>query len=880
MPQAQLIQNSFNSGEISPLAFGRSDTEPYKHALARCRNMIPSPIGPVTKRPGSRFIAVTADEAYVSKLVGFSYSNVQSYILELANYEIRFFTPALGGGWIQPPTIVFDDARIDTDIYTIGLDGPHYLRDGSGPYNFASTGTLPDPLDTVTDYYIVLAAAGAGAASLAVSLTPGGAAVTLTDTGGADESHSLVPAESIIQSIETPYTAEEAWEADYVPSGDILYITHPNHAPRQLERRAANGFILREVFLKDGPYDKINTIASQTMDPSATPATTQSEPNVFAPADVSLTGDTPANYITIPFHGYKDRQGPVELKSSGTLPAGLALATPYLVQKINDHQIQILAASDPWAVIVITDRGDGVHIIEGRSQDTLVFEADILNTDSPSTDTGRRFRYREGLSEEDFNPKWSWGIIDVVVDARNTSCQVHRGWSDGVHLAEKVFRLGAFYPGNYPAYCAIHEQRLWFAGTATHPNTLWASQIGDFRHFAPDEGIADYDDLERLITDAAAITYTLGAGQVDKFSWLSAVRQLIVGTTGAIWPIQATSLLETITPTNINSRPSATIGSSSVKPIHVSDEIVYLSSNKHKLLAIGFDFERDAFVPQDLSILASHFTEKPFVQLAYAEEPHSVIWGCRDDGLLVGVTYERTQRVLGWSGHEFGGLDAKVKSIAVVPDTINGYDQLWTVVERTINGQPRRYIELLEQPFYTDGKLEDAAFLDCSLVPYEGTPITQVSGLDHLEAETVYAIADGAWIGDLKVIGGTVTLEKAASKIRIGLNYNAYVKTLPLEAAGAPGGTLIDRTKRLVEAWARLHRTNYVQIGKELDSMKVVALRKRSDIAEEPVPLRTNDVGLNVAHGIDIDQSFYIGSDKPVPLDLIGLTGRFEWGAR
>jgi hypothetical protein len=499
------------------------------------------------------------------------------------------------------------------------------------------------------------------------------------------------------------------------------------------------------------------------------------------------------------------------------------------------------------------------------------------DTATPSTDEGRRFRYRESIDATTGSPLWAWGIISTISTAYVANVQVHRMWATDV--ARSVFRLGAFYTGNYPAFCAVHEQRLWLAATPSSPNTLYGSQVGDFEHHAPDEGIEDFNDTMRVVTVGSAIVHTLGSGQVDKLAWLTTVRQLIIGTTGAIWPVQASRLDDSLTQANINSHASAVVGSALVKPVTVSDEIIYLSASGHKLLATGFNFESDGFLPDDLSVLASHFTEKRITQLAYAQEPYSIIWGCRSDGLLLGITYERTQKVLGWHAHELGGVNSKVRSVAVAKDDQQDYDQLWMVVERTINGSTRRYIEFTERPFFTDSDLSDAPFLDSSLVPYEGTPVSQVSNLAHLEGESVFALADGIWRGPLTVTGGIVNLPEPASKVRVGLNYNAYVKVLPLEMQ-VPGGTLIDRTQRLIQAFARLHRTNYVQIGLDLDSMKSVPMRKMSDDPAIAIPLRTVDVDLLTDHGSGTDQSFYIGSDKPVPLDLIGIVGRLEWGVR
>jgi hypothetical protein len=879
MPQALITQKAFNSGELSPLALARSDTGPYKNALGACRNMIPLSVGPVVKRPGSRYVAPVADESKNSRLIPFTYSDVASYVLELADEEIRIFTPAGVGGWLLPPTVTFSDDRIDLTLNTIGINDAHYFQDGAGPFRIKTDDTLPDPLAIDTDYYIVLTAASAGAASFALSLTPGGAAVVLTDKGTNGAEHQLIPQPQVIQAIDSPYTIEEIWAVDFVSAGDILYLTHQNHPPQQLERRTANGFRLREVFFIDGPWDEINVNLANSMDPSPGPvALTQSEPHDFPPADVALSagdGDTPAWAITIPNHGYEDRQGPLEFHTTGTLPNPIVADTPYFVNRINDHQFT-LAASAGGAAIQFTTRGTGIHTLRGRGVETITMLADTFED---PRDLFRRFRYRETIATSG-QPEWAWGIIDEITDAKTAVVQVHRLYSGD--NAQSVFRLGAFYQGNYPALCHIHEQRLWLAATPSHPNALYASQIGDFVNFGPDEGIEDYNDSERVVTDAASINYSLGSGQVDKLAFLASVRQLIVGTKGAVWPIQANSLLEALTPANINSRPSSVLGSATLRPAVVSDEVVYLSASTHKLLAIGFDFERDSFVPQDLSILASHFTEKPITQMAFANEPNSVLWCTRNDGLLIGVTYERAQRVLGWHGHTMGGTDSKVNSVAVVADDDQSYDQLWMIVERTIGGSTRRYIEFLESPFYTDTALEDAAFLDSSPVPYDDDvlAIDQVTGLDHLEGDLVYALADGVWYGDLEVIGGTINLPVPANKIRVGLNFNAYIKTLPLEADGAPGGPLSSRMKSVKETYIDVHRTNYVQVGVSLDEMVEIALRDYDDPPEGPVPLESKIIDVFVDHGLSIDQAFYVGSDKPVPLDIIGLTGRVEWSQR
>src|SRR6185437_15071263 len=101
------------------------------------------------------------------------------------------------------------------------------------------------------------------------------------------------------------------------------------------------------------------------------------------------------------------------------------------------------------------------------------------------------------------------------------------------------------------------------------------------------------------------------------------------------------------------------------------------------------------------------------------------------------------------------------------------------VMNRTIGGATKRYIEVLERPFDGDiDDIEDAFFVDCGL-SYSGTAITTVTGLDHLEGQTVSVLADGGVVDGLVVSSGSITLPYSASKIHVGLPFTSRAVTLP-----------------------------------------------------------------------------------------------------
>lgn len=91
MVTAAPIQNNMNAGEISPLLEGRVDLRPYINGLKRCLNFVPLAQGPITRRPGTMYVAAPKTANKKARLERFEYSTIQAYILEFGDLYIRFF---------------------------------------------------------------------------------------------------------------------------------------------------------------------------------------------------------------------------------------------------------------------------------------------------------------------------------------------------------------------------------------------------------------------------------------------------------------------------------------------------------------------------------------------------------------------------------------------------------------------------------------------------------------------------------------------------------------------------------------------------------------------------------------------------------------------
>lgn len=89
MPRASHLQPSFNQGEWSPLTYGRADIQQRAKALELCRDFIPLIQGPLSRRPGTWYVAPA--KVPLPRLQRFQFNTTQAYILEFGANYIRFY---------------------------------------------------------------------------------------------------------------------------------------------------------------------------------------------------------------------------------------------------------------------------------------------------------------------------------------------------------------------------------------------------------------------------------------------------------------------------------------------------------------------------------------------------------------------------------------------------------------------------------------------------------------------------------------------------------------------------------------------------------------------------------------------------------------------
>ena len=477
------------------------------------------------------------------------------------------------------------------------------------------------------------------------------------------------------------------------------------------------------------------------------------------------------------------------------------------------------------------------------------------NTGFQTTDVGRLIRFRDGYGKITARTSTTVVTIEILEDMGSSSASAN--WS-----------LGAFSDTTgHPSCVTFFEQRLVFAATLSQPQTIFFSKSGDYENMDENRG--------GTIADDDAIIYTIASNQVNAIRFMTATRTLIIGTAGGEFAVSGGSVDTAITPTNILIKKQSNNGAANVDALAVGNATLFLQRARRKLRELAYNFDVDGYVAPDLTILAEHISEGGFKQLSYQQEPNQIIWCVRNDGQLVGLTYQREQQVVAWHRHIFGGAfgsgNAVCESVATIPTDDSEY-QTYVIIKRTINGATKRYVEFIHQYDFDETDDTSFNFLDSQL-DYSGSAVTTIGGLSHLEGQTVSVLANGATHPDVTVSSGQITLARSSTKVKVGLPYTSLLQTMRIDA-GAQNGTSQSKTKRIYEITARLYESIGIEVGPDLNNMERIPFRSSANAMNSGISVFTGDKEIEFRGNYETDGFIFVRQTQPLPLTILSLYPR------
>lgn len=618
----------------------------------------------------------------------------------------------------------------------------------------------------------------------------------------------------LLYSGASPYTINHQYAGydlrrlNNVQFNDVAYFAHKEAYPSVLKRRGDIDWVIEDAVFNDGPYLNQNDTSNKfsLSGDGSIPITNAGQANGGNGAFLELAvtgapkamdnyfiaalahdtpGENPSGWELVGWDGsswiFIDR---VEGENGWQRNRKFYFKTGNK-QKFSRYRFNFIGPQGGGDTKVYWG-GIGLHW-SGSDQSLTQYTLTSANTDNinggqgfNAGDVGRSARVKVTSTIT------AWVKITGFISPTSVYVQIYDQIVSN-HQAIQEWSLSAINrKDGIPRAVTLYDERLFWAGTAHSPARVYASKQGEFDNYGNSNPVVETD----------GINMELLSSQMNPIEWLADDMDLIAGSSRQLRAIGKADTTSAFSAKNFEQKKAPSSGADFVQPLSVGGVTLYagVGGTKIRELVLG---DQNRYVAPELSLLGEHLFKSGIIDWVFCERPDPTIYSAMGDGSLVATTYDREQKVVGFSRHEIAS--GFVESLAVTPSVIDGYDDVYMIVRRTINGQTRRYIEVLERPFDGDiDAIEDAFHVDSGL-SYSGAPITTVTGLNHLEGETVVALADGNVVNDLVVSNGQISLPYEASKVSVGLPYKSVAITLPV-AGPQQDGTLFGRNRTVISA--------------------------------------------------------------------------------
>lgn len=816
------LQPAFTRGELSPALYARVDLALYQQALKTCRNFIPRPYGGIENRPGTQYVGEVKTSANATRLIPFQFSASQNYVLEFGNLYVRVY------------------------------------RDG------ARVGTV---------------------------------------------------------EVTTPYTTAQIWDIRFVQSADVMTLVHPDHAPRELRRSSDTSWALTTFDYKNGPFKDLNTDAAVTVyadgingevaltasddvftadhvgslfyieenDLSAVPPwepnkqlvasgsnpygmkVRNSEGNVYrCVTDETMASNECRTGNVEPTHTEgiaEDGNGKAVTAGATTYAERAGVAWEYLHSGSGIVEITAYNSATSVDATVVTRLPDSLVGSSGGSPyvDTWEFvvltngdtEFDITGATATDKDDYEVIYDGTRLSSNDYTIDAATDTITLLFPTtKPKTLTVHELAATGAPAPSSYWAFGAWSEAEgYPSVVTYFADRLAFANTANQPQTVWMSKTGNYTDFGTSVPTVDSD----------AITFTINARQVNEIRELIPLADLVILTAGGEWRMVSDGI---VSPATISLKPQSYRGVRNQRAEVIGNKALYVQKQGSAIRDLSFAFSDGGYVGNDLTLSADHlFRGKTIDEIDFHQVPYALLWAVRSDGVLLSLTYMPEEGVIGWARHD---TDGEFESVCVIPE--DDEDVPYFIVKRTIDGSTQRYIERMKSRLFDAS--EDAWFVDSGLM-YDGASASTVSGLDHLEGETVAVLNNGNVETQKVVSSGSITLDNAGTKVIVGLPYESDAQTLDVMVMG---DSVRDRQKLVTQvslivrasrgAWAG---TKAVTEGDGADDSMYEFKQRENEDYDDPVDLLTGVATIPVKSTYNQKGSVFIRQVDPLPLSILGI---------
>lgn len=853
----------FNRGEIDQRALAREDIKRVNESASSMVNFIPSRLGNMQYKPGSEFIG-SVDSTYSHRLIPFIAAVDDTALLDFYNDKVEFVVNDVQIT-VSPVT-----SPITNGTFAANITGWTDASGGSATTSWHSTGALDLTGDgssnavsyqTIAttelnvDHFLrivvkraacVIKIGTTGASSFDIftgTLKPGEHVLNFSPTANititfenSKKYGSLVDTVSFDTGtsnlvIDTPITSAEMDSMRSVQSGDVIFFSFNGGRNFQVEHRGDKSWSVIDFRSDDGPFEVINT-SNITLAPTALSGDT-----ILAASDDFFKSGHVGALFKVSSSGQK-----VEASVSVDTGAGTS-------------SIRVTGVSSSRAFTIVATGFVGGTLTLQRSADNSTWddvETYTTNQSKSFNDTfdNSIFYYRLYVKAGDnaaldtlvMSLDYASGSIDGICRVTSFTSTT----SVGIQVLSDFGSTNAtlnWYEGSwseargFPTSVDLVEGRLFFAGD----DEIWGSVSDAYFSF----------DID-ILGDSASIHRTIGFGPSDPVKWIRVAGQLILGTAGDEIVLRSSAFGEILTPTTANIRSGSTQGSANVEPVKVDGTIYFVQRSGIKIYSLENSADKDVFFTSDATVLNQTICSAGIHRLAVARQPETRIYTVLNDGSMAVYTVDVIEEVAGWSRLTMSG---SIEDVTVLPSSDE--DRVYVVVLR----DGVRCLEKMAK--FKDSEGGNVSETFDSFLRFTSPGLT-LTGLTHLEGETVGVWADGQDRGTYTVSSGSITVASSWTNVIVGLPYTAdYISN---KLSGFDNVSVLNRRKRVVE-------TSLVLMNYWPDSIQIgptIALLKKLPDIEDGTTLSTSatisdysEIAFEFDGETEVDPRIYIRATGP-----------------
>lgn len=467
----------------------------------------------------------------------------------------------------------------------------------------------------------------------------------------------------------------------------------------------------------------------------------------------------------------------------------------------------------------------------------------------------------------------------VVIEVLPGASPVAYGTATGTSFQFALWRGNTAWPKRVTAY----QGRIIFGGTASLPDTLWGSRIGNVWDYnevplAQDPNFTGFTD-----DNSRPFQLSPNTANTSAITALTSAKTLVVCTQSA--ELVAYGTQGALGPNDFAIESSTSFGCANVRPARTNNYLTIVQKGAKKLRDFVFNDTEAQYKSNDLSFVADHLTAGTTIaELCSITIASSIMFARLATGELIAVTLDREYQINAWSRIRLGGEGIagatydgpQVTTMAAVHNYTTVMDEMYVVVKRTINSATVYSLEKFS-PTYEDDEFTVGSPTSEAVFPHYCDAWEAQTGASsttwtfaNKPATVVSVIADGFYVGEKTLsAGGVLTLARAATSVHVGFKYTSTLKPALIEQGGQTGSAS-GRDKRVHEIYLRLFNTYGCRYGFEDDLFEVVFDRGDTPM-DEPVPFFTGDFMLKNPLGYSKAYQLHIETDYPFPCNVLSI---------